>query len=322
MPSFQFYPGDWLRDAGLRACTAASRGVWMDLLCFMHDSPVRGHLLKANGQPFTVIELARAVGLTPVALNRHLAELESAGVFDRTPDKVILSRRMASDEEARRTASENGKKGGNPELLKGKPEGLSPRSQDGQPDANRGVNPPLKGGDGEGISPSSSSSSSSSSNTFPAAEPPAEGEVKKPPKKRTPNPTTPRQRNPLFDALAEVTGLDPATAGGLLGGVAATLASATTPYTAEDVQEFARRFHVLCPYAARDNRPRPTAKEVEKYIGLIRSKPPPTAPPPTRPSVIYDTLPVPPVVPHDVEFPQPKAKAKVHDAPAPQPADW
>lgn len=37
-PSFQFYPGDWQKNANLRRCSPAARGVWMDILCLLHDS--------------------------------------------------------------------------------------------------------------------------------------------------------------------------------------------------------------------------------------------------------------------------------------------
>jgi DNA-binding transcriptional ArsR family regulator len=301
MPSFQFYPGDWLRDAGLRACTVASRGVWMDLLCYMHDSPVRGLLLKSNGQPFTEGELSRALGLSTAALRRHLTELESAGVFDKNADGVIVSRRMAADEEARQQASDNGRKGGNPELLKGKPQGLPEVAKPGQPAANGvdkpahkpGDNPPVKGVVGDGISLSSSSSSSSDSlcgETPPGEKTTSETTKTPPAKKAAKSSDKPREPNPLFDAIAEVTGLDPATAGALIGSVAASLSKAEKPYGPADVREFARRFHELCPHAAKDTPPRlrPTAKEIERYIGLIRASPPPVAPTTRDPRVIYD----------------------------------
>lgn len=37
-PSFQFYPGDWTKNANLRRCSPAARGVWIDILCLLHDS--------------------------------------------------------------------------------------------------------------------------------------------------------------------------------------------------------------------------------------------------------------------------------------------
>ena len=101
-----------------------------------------------------------------------------------------------------------------------------------------------------------------------ATEPPPESAVEKPATKKA---TKPRLRNPLFDSIAEVSGLDSHTAGDLIGLVSAKLAAADPPFTPDDVRTFARRFHELCPYAARDKRPRPTPKEIEKNIGLIRA---------------------------------------------------
>ena len=110
-----------------------------------------------------------------------------------------------------------------------------------------------------------------------------EAKPKKSPKEKPPPKT--HERNPLFDAIAEVSGLDPTTAGGLIGTVAASLASAEPPYAPEDVRLFASRFWELLPYAAREKRPRPTPKEIEKNVGLIRARP--SAPEPQR---IYDTI--------------------------------
>lgn len=94
-----------------------------------------------------------------------------------------------------------------------------------------------------------------------------------PPKTRT------RPRNAIFDALAEVTGLDPVLANDVLGRNSATLAKAKPPYTPDEIQEFGRRYYEFCPWAAKDGSGRrPTPDEVRKYIGLIRAKPA-TAPP-------------------------------------------
>lgn len=87
----------------------------------------------------------------------------------------------------------------------------------------------------------------------------------------------PRPRNELFDAIAEVTGFDPATSGPLIGKVSATLKDAG--YTPDDVREFARRYWEFCPYARDSGGERPTPPELEKYIGRIRASPAPSQPP-------------------------------------------
>ncbi|MDB5312076.1 MAG: hypothetical protein JWO38_6278 [Gemmataceae bacterium] len=103
----------------------------------------------------------------------------------------------------------------------------------------------------------------------PAGEAPAVPPVdSKPPRK--PKTRAARPRNPLFDSVAEVTGLDPSTARSHLGKVAAALAEADPPYTPDEVREFARRYLELCSYA-RGERTRPTPGEIEKYVGLVRT---------------------------------------------------
>lgn len=100
-------------------------------------------------------------------------------------------------------------------------------------------------------------------------------------KPRKPATRKPRPRNELFDALAEVTGSDPAVSGAHVGKVASLLASADTPYTPAEVREFARRFHELCPWAR--DRARPTLGEFEKFVGRLRDAPAaPAAPPAPR----------------------------------------
>lgn len=55
-PSFQFYPGDWLGNSNLRRCTHAEKGVWIDVMCLMHDSEEYGVLR------WSLKEIASAVG--------------------------------------------------------------------------------------------------------------------------------------------------------------------------------------------------------------------------------------------------------------------
>ena len=94
-------------------------------------------------------------------------------------------------------------------------------------------------------------------------------------------PKPPRPRRPLFDAIAELSGCDPSTEGGLIGKIESKLANAEPPYTPDDVREFGRRFWEICTWAARDGRARPTPNEIGRWISGIRAPPPQQPPKPT-----------------------------------------
>jgi len=167
-PSFQFYPGDWQRDAGLRLCSVGARGCWIEMLCVMHQAEPYGHL-RVNGLAITAQQLSRMIGATSKEVNAWLDELEGAGVFTRDADGGIVSRRMVRDEEVRNARANGGKEGAK-HGFKGAEHGKKggrPRKETG--DKKPPFNPP----------PSSSSSSSSSNNSVPngtgaeAPEPPS-----------------------------------------------------------------------------------------------------------------------------------------------------
>ena len=116
-PSFQFYPGDWMRDTSLRSCSIAARGLWIDMICLMHEGYPYG-TLKVNLKVILPPTLARMVGCTLDELLPLLTELETAGVFSRDDAGCIYSRRMMQDETVRQARAEGGRMGGNPSLKK------------------------------------------------------------------------------------------------------------------------------------------------------------------------------------------------------------
>jgi len=119
-PSFQFYPSDWLRDTALRSCSTGARGLWMDMICFMHEGKPYGHL-KVGDKVILPSNLARMVGDNADVVADWLLELSQAGVYDTTEDGVIFSKRMVRDENLRQIRAAGGSKGGNPALMdKGK----------------------------------------------------------------------------------------------------------------------------------------------------------------------------------------------------------
>ena len=67
-PAFQFYVKDWLSDPLLRMASHSSKGIWIDLLCFMWESPERG---KLEG---SINQLMKMVGASTEDFNLFLEE--------------------------------------------------------------------------------------------------------------------------------------------------------------------------------------------------------------------------------------------------------
>lgn len=65
-PSFQFYPGDWLKDSDLKRCTFAEKGVWIEIMCLLHDRDDEYGVLR-----WPIKEIAEAVKC-PVSLVKGL----------------------------------------------------------------------------------------------------------------------------------------------------------------------------------------------------------------------------------------------------------
>lgn len=118
-PAFQFYPADWRKDTALQSCSLSARGLWIELLCAMHECNPYG-ILSINDSPMPTSKIARLVGESPAKVKRLLEELETAGVCSRNASGAIYSRRMVHDEHIREVRAAAGKKGGNPVLLKQK----------------------------------------------------------------------------------------------------------------------------------------------------------------------------------------------------------
>ncbi len=166
LPSFQFYPGDWMKDPGLRSVSLEARGLWIDMLCLLFESGRRGYLQHRTGKPVTEEQLARMTGCSSGQVSRLLRELEDSGVFSRTEHGMIYSRRMIRDERKRAECSEAGKKGGGNPAYKAR-SGNGNEAND-LPTTFKGHCKGEAKGDSKGVSkqkpnPSSSTSSSSSS---------------------------------------------------------------------------------------------------------------------------------------------------------------
>jgi len=125
LPAFMFYPGDWMKDPNLKRCSHAAKGVWIDMLCLLHECEERG-VFQTAGQAWSDEEIAQAVGGRLDVTLPCIRELVDKAVADRNTSGAIFCRRMVRDENKRRLCSEAGKKGGNPTLIghsKGHPKG-------------------------------------------------------------------------------------------------------------------------------------------------------------------------------------------------------
>lgn len=118
-PSIQFYPADWRKDPALRACSIEARGLWIDMICIIHESENYG-FLEINSRKISEKALAGMCGITPAKCRKYLSELEENGVLSIDERGVVFSRRMVKDNELCEKRREAGKMGGNPALVKQK----------------------------------------------------------------------------------------------------------------------------------------------------------------------------------------------------------
>jgi len=99
-PGFYFFPGDWLTDPALTKCREETRGVWIDLLCVIHQVNQGG---RVSG---TVQQISRLARTSVRVLKRSARDLldNSAAIIEGDLDGVITitCKRMVRDEEKRK----------------------------------------------------------------------------------------------------------------------------------------------------------------------------------------------------------------------------
>ena len=129
---FKFEPNAWLADRDLRRCGHAAKGVWIDMLCLMHQCDERG-VLATSGRAWTQDEIAQAVGGDQSMTLSCIKELLAAGVASVNNAGAIFSRRMVRDTVFRERCSEAGKKGGGNPTFKGMSKGTPKGTPKGIP---------------------------------------------------------------------------------------------------------------------------------------------------------------------------------------------
>lgn len=91
LPAFMFYTGDWVKDPNLSMCSPASRGIWADVICAMHDSDRSGRLTG------TAEQLSRVCRSTLAEMQSAITELDATGtatVTIRNGVVTLVCRRM------------------------------------------------------------------------------------------------------------------------------------------------------------------------------------------------------------------------------------
>lgn len=98
LPYMPFFVGDWLKDPGVTLCRPATRGIWMDLLCVMHEQDRSGVITGTREQ------LARLGRCSTVELASALDDLRvtrTANITERAGTVTLVNRRMQRDKNAR-----------------------------------------------------------------------------------------------------------------------------------------------------------------------------------------------------------------------------
>src|SRR3984885_16151688 len=92
-PSFQFYVGDWQSNSNLRRCTFAEKGIWLDVMCLMHDGEQYGVLR------WPLKEIVQAVGCKLSDLKSLAAKgvLKGADVGEKCDAFVVTPRHAGRD---------------------------------------------------------------------------------------------------------------------------------------------------------------------------------------------------------------------------------
>ena len=98
-PAFQFYVKDWLSDPLLKMVTHQTKGIWIDLLCFLWESPDRGEL---NG---TKEQFQKMLGCNAPEFDQFINEASVthfANVTNCNGLVTVRNRRMFREEKERK----------------------------------------------------------------------------------------------------------------------------------------------------------------------------------------------------------------------------
>jgi hypothetical protein len=94
LPWMMFYPADWSNDPALTLCTPATRGVWIDLICAMHELESTGEF---SGTVVAIADVCRCSPLEALIAINDLSNNRTADITRTGPVYTIVCRRMRRD---------------------------------------------------------------------------------------------------------------------------------------------------------------------------------------------------------------------------------
>jgi len=121
-PFIQIYIKDWLADSRLKYCSYAEKGFLFELICQMHQSDDYGFVMYGDKYATynEIIQAFSGNGQDETFIRKLFDNLITLGVITCDKKERYCSNRMIIDEKKRATNVDNGKKGGNPDLIKKK----------------------------------------------------------------------------------------------------------------------------------------------------------------------------------------------------------
>jgi hypothetical protein len=102
-PAFQFYVKDWLTDPQLKMASHSTKGIWIDLICFMWQSPIKGEVVGAENQ---ITRMIGAINDDMDLFYKEAEELKFADVTKRNKKVTIRNRRMFREQKVRENTRE------------------------------------------------------------------------------------------------------------------------------------------------------------------------------------------------------------------------
>lgn len=99
LPYLDLYTGDWLKDPSLSLCEPATRGIWIDLLCAMHERDRCGVI---TGTPDQLARISRCSAVDFVQAVADLQTHQAAEVTQRGDKYTVINRRMKNDADRRK----------------------------------------------------------------------------------------------------------------------------------------------------------------------------------------------------------------------------